>query len=817
MKKLDKFIIKSFGVPFLATLGIVVFILAMQFLWVYIDELVGKGLEFKVILEFMMWGSCQVLPLAIPLATLLSSMMALGDMGEKFELTAIKASGISLTRVLAPMTAISLLICVGAFFVGDRLVPYSINQIYTMRDDIRRTKSEIKIPTGIFYDGIEGYILRVERRDKETGMMYNIQVYDHSASKGNTRITVADSGIIKMSKVKDYLTFTMYDGISYQEENTRKYKDTTLTLQRVAFSRQEMVISLENYAYHQSDSARYGEQVRSMNLKSLHNGRDSLQTLVDDGTRRHVEEFLRNGVIDNRKQLDTSWRSVSSTVMDVHTNGPWKSLNDKKRAYDSAISGAKQYSITANNQVMESSNYTHLIHRTNVEIWKKYAQALACLLLFFIGAPVGAILKKGGLGAPAIISMLFFVLYWVIDIIGERLGNNGVTSAFIGKFISAFILAPIGGILTVKAVQDSSLFNMDLLKAGFRKIKSQFIRMFRKTRIVYMGTPEFSVGPLEALQKAGYKVVGVVTVPDKPSGRGLKMNESAVKKYAVAHELPLLQPEKLKDEEFLKALAAWKADLFVVVGFRMLPEVVWSMPKLGTFNLHAALLPQYRGAAPINWAVINGENISGVTTFMIDHKIDTGGIILRSECHVEPTDTAGDLHDKLMELGSTLVVETVEGLIQKNVELRVQRSFIQGSELLKPAPKLTRELQHIDWNDTSKHVYNLIRGLSPFPCAFTELVIPSEASVSPIQLKIYFGEIREDLHAAPGTVLSDGKTYLAIATQDGAIAITDLQLAGKKRMDVKSFLLGFRNPTVYTTTQGTSKAEVEKAQPKEDE
>ena len=271
------------------------------------------------------------------------------------------------------------------------------------------------------------------------------------------------------------------------------------------------------------------------------------------------------------------------------------------------------------------------------------------------------------------------------------------------------------------------------------------------------------------------------------------MNESAVKKYAVAAGLPLLQPEKLKDEEFLKALAAWKADLFVVVGFRMLPEAVWSMPKLGTFNLHAALLPQYRGAAPINWAVINGENISGVTTFMIDHKIDTGGIILRSECHIETTDTAGDLHDKLMELGSTLVVETVEGLIQKNVELRVQRSFIQGSELLKPAPKLTRELQHIDWDDTSRHVYNLIRGLSPFPCAFTELV-PKEiagqagndegvmpgSDRAPVQLKIFFGEIRTDLHAVPGTVLSDGKTYLAVATQDGAIAITDLQLAGKK-------------------------------------
>jgi methionyl-tRNA formyltransferase len=552
-----------------------------------------------------------------------------------------------------------------------------------------------------------------------------------------------------------------------------------------------------------------------MNLESLRHGHDSLTGLVTDGARKHVHEFLRMNTIDHRKQLDTSWRAKYSAVMEPHPDGPWKSLTDKKRAYDNAAEGARQYAASARNQVMESADYTRLIYRTDVEIWKKYAQALACFLLFFIGAPIGALLKKGGLGTPAILSLLFFVLYWVIDITGERLANNGTTTAFIGKFVSAFILAPIGGFLTVKAVQDASLFNIDLFKSWFRKFKSQIIRMFRKTRIVYMGTPEFSVGPLDALLKAGYKVVGVVTVPDKPSGRGLKMNESAVKKYAVEKGLPLLQPEKLKDEEFLKALAAWKADLFVVVGFRMLPEAVWGMPKLGTFNLHAALLPQYRGAAPINWAVINGENISGVTTFMIDHKIDTGGIILRSECHIETTDTAGDLHDKLMELGSTLVVETVEGLIQKNVELRVQRSFIQGSELLKPAPKLTRELQHIDWRDTSRHVYNLIRGLSPFPCAFTELVPPAGGEA--VQLKIYFGEIRTDLHAAPGTVLSDGKTYLAIATEDGAIAITDLQLAGKKRMDVKSFLLGFRNPTSYTTTIGTSKAEIAKAQPKEDE
>ena len=849
MNRLDRFLLKSFVGPFFAILGIVTFILVLQFLWLYIDELVGKGLEFKVILEFLMWGSCQTLPLAIPLAVLLSSMMTLGQMGEQFELTAIKASGISLMRVLIPMIIVAVLVSIGAFFIGDRLVPYSINQIYTMRDDIGRTKSEIKIPTGTFYDGIEGYILRVEDRDKATGMMYNIQVYDHTVGRGNTRITVADSGVIKMSKSKDYLTFHLYDGTSYQEDNKRRYRDTTLALQRIHFRDQEMVIPLENYAFHHSDSARYGEQVRSMNLKSLRHGHDSLSLLVDDGARKHYKEFTAVNSLTYRSQLDTSWRAKASTPMKVPSDDKWKSLKDKLRAYEQAINNANQYESVVHGMNIESYNYTMLIHRTDTEIWKKYATALACLLLFFVGAPVGAILKKGGLGTPAIISLLFFVLYWVVDITGERLGNNGTVTPFIGKFISAFVLAPVGGFLTMKAVQDKSIFNTDGFMIWFRKFKSKLIRMFRKTRIVYMGTPEFSVGPLDGLLKAGYKVVGVVTAPDKPSGRGLKVSESAVKKYAVEKGIPVLQPEKLKDPEFIAALSAWKADLFVVVGFRMLPEAVWSMPKLGTFNLHAALLPQYRGAAPINWAVINGENITGVTTFMIDKRIDTGGIILRSECRIEPTETAGTLHDKLMNIGTDLVIETVEGIIQHNVELRVQKSFIQGDELLKPAPKLTHELQHIDWNAPTRTVYNLVRGLSPFPCAYTELVPASTHSEpapchsepapchsepapchsepapchserseesKPLALKVYFGEPCYDLHAAPGTVLSDGKTYFAIATQDGALAITDLQLAGKKRMDVKSFLLGFRNPESYTTTPGTSMAEIAKAAPSED-
>jgi methionyl-tRNA formyltransferase len=812
MKKLDQFILKSFIGPFFAILAITIFILVMQFLWLYIDELVGKGLEFKVILEFLMWGSCQVLPLALPLATLLSSMMTFGAMGENYELTAMKASGISLARILTPAMVAGALIAVAAFFIGDRLVPYSINQIYTMRDDIGRTKSEIKIPVGTFYDGIEGYILRIDDRDKETGMMYGVMVYDHTTDKGNLRLTVADSGIMKMSKAKDYLTFQLYDGTNYQETNTRKYRDTTLALQRIHFSRQEMVIPLENYSFQHSDSARYGEQVRSMSNEQLRHGRDSLAEKSEEGIEKHLKELKNSYALQWQSQLDSGWRDPAKKPLDMSRRPEkWEDPKRLKQAYEMAVSNANQLQSTLQTQGMESYEYSRLLRLSEVEIWKKYAQALACFILFFIGAPIGSLIRKGGLGTPAVVSILFFVLYWVVDISGTKLARDGATSAFIGNFISAFVLIPIGAFLTWMAIREKSL-NMDAFKTWRRKLFSKIMSLFRKTRIVYMGTPEFAVAPLDAIVQGKYKVVGVVTVADKPSGRGLKMNESAVKKYAVAHDLPVLQPDKLKDPAFLEALAAWKADLFVVVGFRMLPEVVWKMPRMGTFNLHAALLPQYRGAAPINWAVINGENLTGVTTFMIDQKIDTGGILLRQECRIEPTDTAGDVHDKLMAIGADLVVQTVEGLIQKNVETRIQRSFVQGSEILHPAPKLTRELQHIDWNDTTQHIYNLVRGLSPFPGAFTELVKDGQAT----QLKVFFGEMRTDLHATPGTVLSDGKTYMAVTTQDGALSLTDIQLAGKKRMDVKAFLLGFRDPESYTTSLGTSKAEIDKTKPEDD-
>ena len=287
MRKLDKFTLKAFIGPFVAILLIVVFILMMQFLWLYIDELVGKGLSFGVIMEFMMWGACTILPMALPLAVLLSSMMVIGQMGENKELMAIKAAGISLGRLIAPLIVTSALISVGAFFIGNNLVPKAYNEIFTLRDDITHTKGEIKIPPGTFYDGIEGYVLRVEDRNDETGMMYQVQVYDHTSRRGNTSIIIADSALLKISKAKDYLTFSLFNGSNYQETNEMSYRDTSLALSRVDFSREELIIPLKNYQFEKSDSARFSDQAKSMRLDQLAEQKDSLDRHNAEAFERH--------------------------------------------------------------------------------------------------------------------------------------------------------------------------------------------------------------------------------------------------------------------------------------------------------------------------------------------------------------------------------------------------------------------------------------------------------------------------------------------------------------------------------------------------
>ena len=308
-------------------------------------------------------------------------------------------------------------------------------------------------------------------------------------------------------------------------------------------------------------------------------------------------------------------------------------------------------------------------------------------------------------------------------------------------------------------------------------------------RIVFMGTPEFAVAGLDNLIKNNYNVVAVVTVPDKPAGRGQQIQQSAIKKYALENNLKLLQPEKLKDENFIEELKNLKADLQFVVAFRMLPEVVWTMPKMGTYNLHASLLPKYRGAAPINWAIINGEKESGVTTFKLKHEIDTGNILFQEKIKIDNETTAGELHDKLMRLGADLILKTSE-VIQKSFETGEELKFLQQQEsLVCHAPKIFKEDCLIDWSLPAIKINNLIKGLSPYPTAYSHLKNGEDAAQS---VKIFNSKFELCTPNHPnGSLLTDNKTFLKVYCEDGLIEITEIQLQGKKRIAIGEFLRGF--------------------------
>ena len=308
-------------------------------------------------------------------------------------------------------------------------------------------------------------------------------------------------------------------------------------------------------------------------------------------------------------------------------------------------------------------------------------------------------------------------------------------------------------------------------------------------RIVFMGTPDFAVGSLRALVEGGYNVVAVVTMPDKPVGRHQsELSQSAVKQYAVAHNIPVLQPEKLKDPDFLEELRSYRADLQVIVAFRMLPEAVWDMPPHGTFNLHASLLPQYRGAAPINWAIINGDTETGVTTFLLDHEIDTGRIIHQARTPITEEDNVETVHDRLRDIGAGVVTQTVDDIIAGNIRPIDQDTLTADTEI-RHAPKIFKDTCRLAFDLPVKRAFDFVRGMSPYPAAWTELV---EENGKRTMLKIY-ATTREETSVAevPGSVLTDGKTYFKIAFPDGYLSLTELQLAGKKRMTVSDFLRGY--------------------------
>ena len=801
MKRLDQYILKSFLGPFILTFSIVLFILVMQFLWLYIDELVGKGLSFGVILEFMAWGSATLLPMVLPLATLLASIMTLGGMGENNELLAIKSAGISLARVLSPLIFVAVGISIGAFFISNDLIPIAYKKIYALRDDIGRTKEVIKIPTGIFYDGIDGYMLRVDRHDDETGQMHDIIVYDHTGNMGNNSMTVADSGSIRVSDDGATIIFKLYNGTSYNEENIYRSRDTTLKQDIITFDEQTMIVARDDYSFERSDDERFGNEIMAKDLKVLRHDRDSLTSEFALSRPSTLRNFTYSNAFKHINQIDSTLVMYKGLGEAPDWNfKAWKdSVMTARTARDLELTQHALENVETQKSALadydrNTYRYVSPIRKMRIEEYRKFTLSLACLLFFFIGAPLGSILRKGGLGTPVIVSALIFLLYWVIDISGKKLARDGAITPFEGSFVSSAVLLPVGMALLWAAVREKT-FNFGMVKYRFGLLFKKIGKFLRKTlgyfknhgviKVVYMGTPEFAVGPLKALMENEFEIVGVVTVPDKASGRGLKVNQSAVKQFALEQGLPLLQPVSLKDPEFLAQLKALDADMFVVVAFRMLPKEVWSMPRLGTFNLHASLLPRYRGAAPINWAIINGEKQTGVTTFLIDEQIDTGQILYSEPCMIEDYDTFGTLHDKLCTIGSALVVKTADALARKRVKPQDQDSFAR----LIPAPKITKETCRIDWSIEGYRIVNLIRGLAPYPAAYTTLVNNGvETTLKVFEAFVYTDQKSE----VPGTIFTDGKTYLGVACGNYSVRLLDVQLAGKKRMEIADFLRGFR-------------------------
>lgn len=816
MKKLDLFLLKSFLGPFVMTFFITVFILVMQFLWLYIDELVGKGLSFWVIMEFLGWGSATILPLSMPLATLLASIMTFGNLGENNELLAMKAAGISLQRIFLPLIFVAFIISIAAFFVSNNLIPLAYSKIYTLQYDIARTKDEIKIPTGTFYNGIDGYSIRVDSRNKKTDMMYGVMIYNHTKSKGNVSVAVADSGFIRSTPDKKALIFSLFNGVSYEEENVRKYKDTTYQLRQIEFGMQEIVVELENYAFQKSEEERYGNEIMARNLQQLHGDRDSLGALYDETLGAHKGKVLYDISLTYPRQLDTALNKGYRNSFPIDTLS-WKdtqteleAVQEAKRSVQKAIETMKDYN-------RETERYSFYLRRIDLESLRKFTLSFACFIFFFIGAPLGAIIRKGGLGTPVIVSALFFVLYWVVDTSGRKLARDGAISPEMGAFISSAVLLPIGIFLTWKSTKDSSMFNLDTYLIPIKKFFAK-LSMRRRTdtgstdgmlsrgnrlRIVFMGTPEFAVGSLQALVEGGYNVVGTVTVPDRRIGRGQKTGFSPVKEYALAHGLPLLQPESLKDPDFLESLRKFRADLFVVVAFRMLPRAVWSMPPKGTFNLHASLLPAYRGAAPVNWAIINGETRTGVTTFMLDEHMDTGSILFQQEVDILPEDDFGSLYERLMNEGAGLLLKTVDAITEGTAQ-PVPQNISELKQWQAVAPKIDRNTGLLDWNLSAGKLHDLVRGLSPRPGAHGTITLDG----TDVEVKIYSTEViavteaadsgfpEDFLKALPGTAFTDHRSRIVVRCGEDMLSIKELQAPAKKRMDARSFLAGWRGIAV---------------------
>lgn len=492
MKRLHKFILQSYFGPLIATFFISLFILLMQFLWKYIDDFAGKGLEWTVITELMLYMAAGLVPTALPLAILLSSIMTFGNFGEHFELTAVKSAGVSLQRFMSPLIFLTVLISIGAFFYSEYIIPYSNLKSYSLIYDVKNQRPELQIKEGIFYNGIDGYSIKIAKKNYKTNLLQDIMIYDHTDNKENVNVTVADSGYMRITADERNMILTLYNGYSYEElseSNANRKHNKKYPHQRRSFEKQVVVLELVGLDFSRTDEDLFKNNYQMFNSKQLQYAEDSLIKSYHERVYSFKENTLRasyfkkkNLFKSNNHNKNTQKNPLVQNKLNSSINFSIDSLynlqsqSNKLSIIDFALNYARanQNSITNNKKIF--GHRAEKIRRHQIEWHRKFSLSFACLVFFFIGAPFGAIIRRGGFGTPVVVSVLFFILYYMISIAGEKFVREGVMEASIGMWLSSFILMPLGIFLTYKATTDSVILNSDTYLLFFKKLFKRFAK-----------------------------------------------------------------------------------------------------------------------------------------------------------------------------------------------------------------------------------------------------------------------------------------------------------------------------------------------------
>lgn len=461
IKRLHLFMIKSYIGPFIFTFLIAVFVLLMQFLWKYVDEFVGKGIEWNVMAELFAYASINFIPMALPLAILLSSIMTFGNLGEYFELDAMKASGISLYRIMYPLIVFVVILSIGAFLFSNYILPVANLKFYSLLFDVRSQKPEIIIKPGIFYNGIDNYSIRVSKKDNHTNMLYDIMIYDHSNFRGNTSIILADSGKMVLSPNKDFLFIELYHGKKYEElvDNSQQWRKT-FPHQYQEFDEQRIKIALSGFTFTRSDESLFKEHYKMLNIRQLKETEDSLQDSYNEFKNNYKNMCKGSFFKAYIKKDSTNNKNIDTVKMNLKRIIASLNKNEQQQILELALNNARSQQSFIQASANEEKSKLHWIVKHQIEFHQKFTLSFACLVLFFIGAPLGAIIRRGGLGMPVVVSVLFFILYYIISLTGEKFAKEMVLPAWQGIWLSTVILFPIGLILTYNAMTDSNFISI---------------------------------------------------------------------------------------------------------------------------------------------------------------------------------------------------------------------------------------------------------------------------------------------------------------------------------------------------------------------